>query len=183
MKQGLLMPLRKCLQALAVTTACVGMIVPTQYVDAEDPLPPRQPDATVDVALGEDGALTGLVVDGSGQPKSDLSIQVQQFETSVASVRTDAGGEFRCQLQSGGIYLLAVGDQVVMLRCWAPGTAPPHARTRVVVQATDVVRGQVSPATCSLANPWLITGVAIAAIVIPVALHNNRTDRENPLTR
>ena len=173
------MSLRKWLQAVAITTACVGIIIPTRCLRADEPINVGQRDAAVDVALGEDGSLTGIVVDGSGLPKASLPIHIQQFQTNVASPTSDDGGEFRCQLKSGGIYLLAAGDQVVILRCWAPGTAPPHARTRLVVQTSDVVRGQIHPAACGLANPWVITGVAIAAIVIPVALHNNRADRDS----
>lgn len=162
-----------------MTTACVGMIIPVQCLRADEPSNVGQPVAAVDVALGEDGSLTGVVVDGSGQPKPALPVQIQQFETNIASATSDDTGEFRCHLKSGGIYLLAAGDQLVLLRCWSHGTAPPHARTRLVVQASDVVRGQIHPAACGLANPWVITGVALAAIAIPVAIHNNRADRDD----
>lgn len=173
------MPLSKWLQAFAVTLACVGMLVPVPFLSAQQPDPNQPLGATIDVALSDDGVLNGLIVDASGHPQADLPIQIQQFESSVASAVSDAGGAFRCNLQNGGMYLLAAGDQVVLLRCWAPGTAPPHAKDQVVVQAGDVVRGQISPATCGLSNPWIITGLAVAAIVIPVALHNNRADRDD----
>lgn len=173
------MPLRKWPQAVAMLLACVGMVIPTSGLQAEEPNFVGQPDTAVDVALGADGSLKGTVVDGAGAPTASFPIQLRQFESMVAEATSDIHGEFRCDLKSGGIYLLSAGDQVVILRCWAPGTAPPHARTRLVVQASDVVRGQIHPAACGLANPWVITGVAVAAIVIPIALHNNRSDRED----
>ena len=172
------MPFSKWLKAFAVTLACVGMLVPVQCLRAQQPEPDKQLAATIDVALSDDGTLNGLVVDGFGHPKAGFPIRIQQFETSVASVVSDAGGAFRCNIQNGGMYLLAAGDQVVMLRCWAPGTAPPHAKDQVVVQAGDVLRGQISPAS-GLSNPWIITGLAVTAIVVPIVLHNNRADREN----
>ena len=172
------MPLRKWLTALAVTTASVGLVIPTSCLQAQQPRESRQPGTALDVALGDDGALTGFVVDDSGQPRAAFPIQLQRLDAGVIDAVSNERGQFRCQLQDGGMYLLAAGDQCRVLRCWAPGTAPPNARSQVVVQANDVVRGQISPASSGLGNPWVITGLAVAAIVIPVALHNNRADRD-----
>jgi hypothetical protein len=173
------MPLRKWLQAVAMTMACTGLLVPVQCLQADEPVAGEPPNGMVDVALGDDGSLVGVVVDAAGMPQANVPILIQQFETMVASATSNERGEFLCHLKSGGIYLFSTGDQVVMLRCWAPGTAPPNAQARLMVTASDVVRGQISPANCGLGNPWVITGIAVAAIAIPVALHNNRADRED----
>ena len=59
MTQGKDMSLRKWLRSVAMTTACVGMIIPVQCLRADEPSNVGQPVAAVDVALGEDGSLTG----------------------------------------------------------------------------------------------------------------------------
>ena len=42
-----------------------------------------------------------------------------------------------------------------------------------------IERGQVHPGVSSFANPWVITGIVAAAIIIPIAIHNNRDDRNS----
>ncbi len=179
------MPLCNWLRSSAIALSCLGILIPTQCLVAQEPrseIPPTiavQPTISVDVALAEDGSFEGVVVDAAGQPKPNMILSVQRVDEAVATVTSNEVGEFRCQLDKAGVYLLSTGDHTVMMRCWVAGTAPPNARTRLMVQATDVVRGQIHPAACGLANPWIITGIVIAAIAIPVAIHNGRADRDD----
>ena len=168
----------KHLRAWAVALACLGMLFPAPMLFGDETGQGDYSLVSVDIALEDGNSLQGVVVDGAGQPSEGVQVALSQYQKQVAAVSTSVDGRFQFELNSGGVYVLSAGDQRVLLRCWATATAPPHARTRLVVQSSDVVRGQIHPAACGLANPWVITGVAVAAIVIPVALHNNRADRD-----
>jgi hypothetical protein len=117
------------------------------------------------------------VVDDAGKAASGINVLLFHEDQLVASGLSDANGEFAIANLGGGNYQIAAGERLVLLRCWAPRTAPPTAARSTLIQVSDIERGQVHPAACCLANPWVIAGIAAAAIAIPIALKNNRDDR------
>ena len=173
--------IRECLVAIAA----VGLLMPPSIVSAQFPgetggAPAVNQLTTRDVALDDGGFLNGVVVDDAGVPQSDVLLYIVGDGAYAGSTSTNAAGEFQLGLDRGGQYNLLVGNGVVMpLRCWAAKTAPPSAQQRLLISVDEVFRGQVHPAACGLGNAWVIAGLITAAIVIPVALHNNRDDRQS----
>ena len=145
----------------------------------------------VDVALQKDGLLRGQVVDKQGQPLAAAEIQLTNGRKEWRT-QADAKGQFQLAGISGATYSLQVGEQILLLRAWAAGTAPPSATDGILfVQDSDVVLAQncgspvcgsaVKKAKHPLANPWIIGGLVAAAIAIPVAI-NNADDDDPPAT-
>jgi len=173
----------KTVRLILVAMVTIGMVLPPALcADAPD-IPTTAPTISTtdwmirDVALDETSSLNGRCVDSRGHGEADLPVRVLRNNVLVAEATTDAGGEFQIADLRGAVYQLQVGDQTALYRCWAPGTAPPHASTAAAVSSEPIVRGQSHPLARGLSNPWVITGIALAAVAIPVAIHNHRDDR------
>ena len=169
----------KWTQWSAVLLAASGLLIPAPCLVAQSPtqsgaLHSPQP---LDVALEEGHVLRGHVVDNAGHPAFGVHLLLFQGQRLVASGQSDENGQFAIANVRGGSYQIAAGERLVLLRCWAPHTAPPTSVRSTLIQIADVERGQVHPAACVMANPWVIAGIAVAAIAIPAALKNNRDDR------
>ncbi len=167
-------------RAVAVGVALGGLLVPTGHLYGQ--LPPAQITTSsqpMDVGLGDGHVLRGHVVDNAGNAADHVNVLLFTGGELVASGQSDARGRFAIANLRGGVYQLAAGDQVSFIRCWAPNTSPPTAKQSVLLQVEDVQRAQISPASCALANPWVIAGIVAAAIAIPVALKANSDDRDN----
>jgi hypothetical protein len=179
------MPKTTNLSTILAMLACVGASFP-QLVRADEtarsssssPVQQVAQGARVnDVALQPGNSLTGKLESATGAPTANANIELKQGPRLVATTTTNAAGEFRFEKVRGGVYEVVspIGQRVV--RCWQPGTAPPSAVAQLAVDDTQVIRGQAHPLAVGLANPWVITGIVVAAIAIPVALHENRNDR------
>lgn len=174
-------------RAVTVSLACCGLLLPPGATAQENVVsstisssvvsPPRL-GRVVDIQLDKRQALVGDIVTANGSPVAKIPVQLWYRNQLRETVESDERGVFRFQDLRGGTYQFAVGNEVHVLRCWAAGSAPPHAsETFRLTVSEEIVRGQGLPATCGVVNPWLIAGVAAAAIIIPIALHNNRSDR------
>jgi hypothetical protein len=97
---------------------------------------------------------------------------------------TDEQGHFRMEGLVGSTYQVQAAGQIQIVRAWAEGTAPPQALDALLlVYDNPVVLGQNcgSPVCGSgvcgvprpLANPFILGGLVVAAIAIPVAIHNS----------
>ncbi len=169
---------RKHIRALCLGLGMLGMLIPSPVVQAVEPgddgaVPPP---TAIDVELAG-GELAGLLTDRSGNPHADAWVQLYRDGNMIDAQRTGGEGEFSFRIENGGMLQLAAGDHMQFVRCWSEDTAPPKSVARVLVATDHVYRGQIHPAACGFGNPWVITGIAVAAIVIPVAIHNNRNDR------
>lgn len=142
--------------------------------------------AVVDVELQANGLLVGQLVDSQGRALSAAEIQLTSNQKKW-NVLTDQQGRFQLEGMSGATYTVQSGQQVQLMRAWAPGTAPPSsAKGLLFVQNSDVILAQncaspvcgsaVSKAKHPLANPWIIGGLVAAAVAIPVAIHNADDD-------
>ncbi|MEM7312504.1 MAG: hypothetical protein AAF497_05070 [Planctomycetota bacterium] len=173
------------------TLATIGLLLPTPCVFGQSPTPENQskptttteqeshpaPVVTTDVALDEGNVLRGVVVDNAGQRAADIHVLLFHHQKLVATGQSNKEGEFAIANLRGGFYQIAAGERVVSVRCWTADSAPPKAVASTLIQISDIQRGQVHPATCALANPWVIAGFAAAAIIVPVSLKVNRDDR------
>lgn len=173
------------IREITVALAASGLLMPPSVVVAQAPTTTEISTSQVadaaarDVALDDDGFLHGVVVNDAGNVQADVLIYAVSDGVVVSTTSSDVNGVFRIEVARGGLYHLLVGNRAVMLRCWAGRSAPPSATPQLLVAVDDVYRGQISPASCGLGSPWVLAGLVTAAIVIPVALHNNRSDRPN----
>ena len=175
----------KALREIAVVLATCGLFTPPSLVVAQLPTaveksaPHTASAVAQDVALDDNGLLQGVVVNNTGvlQTGVDVAVYAVSDYVVVGKTSTDAAGRFQLRLTQGGVYRLVAGDRSLMLRCWAGSTAPPCASQQLMVAVDQLHRGQISPAACGLGSPWVMAGLVAAAIIIPVAIHNNREDR------
>lgn len=117
----------------------------------------------LDVAL-TDGMLRGQLLDGQGSPRSDVSVTVATRDRVVQRTASDAQAKFAVPLDQGGVYVLAAGDNSTVIRAWTKAAAPPTAKDAVLlVSGQDVRRGQGGFRDW-WGNPYVRTGVAVAAI-------------------
>lgn len=180
----------KSTRSVSVSLACCGLLFPPGAFAQQRVLQPSvaiakstaqpTPNSRVsDVQLDNDKTLVGVVVNATGVPVPQLPVQLWHQSKLLETIESNPKGVFRFTGLHGGNYQIAVGNNVQVLRCWAAGSAPPQAcDTLRLMMSEDTVRGQGKSPVCGVANPWLIAGIAVAAVVIPIALHNNRSDRK-----
>jgi len=174
----------RMLRSLAAGLACLGTLVPcgvSNAVETQAARAGQQADqvAVTDVALGAGGMLSGQVLDAAGQAQSGVPVLVHRGEVTVASTMTGGDGRFVVNNLTGGVCQLSSGDATSVYRLWAANTAPPAAHSSaLLVRGSNVARGQ-SPLGSRLAHPLIIAGIIIAAVAIPVAIHNSREDKND----
>jgi hypothetical protein len=97
-----------------------------------------------DVALETGGTLRGQVLDQQGNPMLQTTVSVWNAGQEVASTQTDASGNFVVSNLRGGNYVVVAGEDGGTFRLWTETTAPPQARSGVlIVSGRNVRRAQV----------------------------------------
>jgi hypothetical protein len=105
-----------------------------------------------DVALNENGNLHGYFVDHIGQPLGGRLIVARQGTQKVRTAKSDASGAFEISGLRGGNWSVIVGTQTSLLRVWNAGSAPPTAKSNLLlVRKASIVRGQ------SIVEPEIMT--------------------------
>jgi hypothetical protein len=162
------------IKAVAVALSCLGMLVPHSAM-AVTPTQDQPAPTIADVALAAGGVLNGQVLDPQGAPLVGLAVAVgRQDQLAPAIVTTDEQGRFAVADLRGGMYRVAAGDADMLLRAWAPQTAPPAAQHGVLlVSGDDLARGQ-GPWRYWLSNPWVIGAAVATAIAVPIALTRSK---------
>ena len=124
--------------------------------------------------------ITGQVLDPSGDPLSGVTVSIEG-ELDVPAVSAD-DGSFTVSGLRGGVYQISTQGVVGNLRLWAPHTAPPVAEDEALVVHQAPVVYQAPPAAAAargskvwriVTNPWVLGGVAAAAIIIPLSLDDH----------
>jgi hypothetical protein len=173
----------KTVRLLLVITATAGVLFPPSLwadspsIGSTDRVVNNSSWLITDVALDQLGTLSGQFITEQGNDLVGHIVQLSQHQQLLVETVTGEHGQFRFTNLRGGVYNLQLGDHSAICRCWTYSTAPPHAASEAVLSAKDVMRGQSHPIACGLSNPWVITGIALVAVAIPVALHNHRDDR------
>src|SRR5690554_3665666 len=113
------------LRHLSVGLATLGLLVPQWQVAMGSELAKSSISRTnsvpvVDVALADQGTLRGQVLDANGAAANNVQVEVLQGQTRVASVTTDANGEFAVAGLKGGNYVVASQGAAGLVRAWAP---------------------------------------------------------------
>ena len=161
---------RNLLKSIAFTLATCGMLVP-QYAALAADVAPRSAasaPAVSDVALSGDGKLLGQVVNPDGVPVADATVVLHRDATEVASAKTNEAGYFAVSNLRGGNYQLTSGETGGVYRVWTADSAPPAARSGVLlVRGQNVARGQngggISRGTMVMLG---VTGAIVTAGVI-----------------
>jgi len=123
--------------------ASAGLMIPAA-TQAQEPAATRA--IVTDVALQAGGMLQGQVVDKQGQPLANTDVVVSYEGTPIATVQSDAQGNFAVQDLRGGVHAIQTDDGANIYRFWAPQTAPPAAANRVLFVNNGVTqRGQLIP--------------------------------------
>ena len=167
----------------AAWMAVAALVIQPQLLLAE-PLPRvgELPIRVVDVALGANGTLRGQLLDRQGRQLPVLQIFVTNGHQTW-NTYTDEQGHFQVEGLVGSTYQVQAAGQIQIVRAWAEGTAPPQALDALLlVYDNPVVLGQncgspvcgsrVRAGKSPLANPYILGGLVVAAIAIPVAIHN-----------
>jgi len=169
------MKLHKWLKRAIIVAACCGMLAPAPLMQAAVA---ERTSSGLDVELLPGGVLRGQVIDVEGTARQRMLVTLHHSGRRIAAAVTDRTGSFALAGLGGGRYEITAGQAFGSYRIWAPSTAPPAARRGVLlVVGEGGLRGQTGPIAFWLGNPWLVAGIAAAAVSIPVAIHNNRVDR------
>ena len=170
-----------------VATLCDALTTPAAALADE---PASRPNAAAkqgpiaptvqDVALGTDGYLEGVVIDRQGAPVSKALVSVTQGQNEIARTTTTAKGHFRVPALRGGVYQISSSETTGVYRLWSQDSAPPAARQIATVVADQpITRGQMPLKDFFRTETFVIAAVVIAAIAIPVAIHNSRDDDDS----
>lgn len=173
-------------RTVLVYAMVLSIILPPGQVVSEEPgtnipslavtvLPPR----IVDLELTVANEISGTIWDANGAPRVGIPVAIRDANASIGQAETNAQGEFRIVVPRGGTYQVVAGDEMAHVRGWAQGMAPPSAVQQIFFQGDGVIRGQVGPTCWGLNNPWVLAGITIAAIAIPIAIYNHRNDRDD----
>ena len=112
-----------------------------------------------------------------GTAVSGANVAIQRGSESVFDVLTDSQGQFSLPAFDPGVYILTDGTWIQPIRVWAEGTAPPVAKTEMLVVAREpIVAGQVSPLRYWMANPNVMLATAAIAIAVPVLIYRPASD-------
>jgi hypothetical protein len=99
--------------------------------------------AIPDVALQDGGVLQGQLLDKSGGVKVAKPVVVTQKGKVVVIAMTDKQGRFSIRGMRGGVHQIESEHGKGVYRLWAPMTAPPVAKSGILMVVDDsVVRGQ-----------------------------------------
>jgi hypothetical protein len=188
------MRINKTLRTAICCLAIPGMLLPAGPATAAEQVDPTTenyaPGAPaaqrartfkiVDVSLGQNGLLSGVVSDRRGRGVANATVTVVHEATQVSQVTTDQRGSFHVDGLKGGVYQLATENGIQACRLWHRQTAPPSANEVVqVIVDGDIVAGQFAPLKCWLSSPLVVAGIAAIAIAVPVAISNGRNSNRS----
>ena len=126
----------------------------------------------IDLCVPTGTSIKGRLVTPRGTPVGSANVVIQRGSEPVVTVSTDPEGCFAILALEPGAYTLTDGTWVQPIRIWAEGTAPPVAKTEMLVVTQEpIVAGQVSPLRYWMANPNVMLATAAIAIAVPVLIY------------
>ncbi len=130
---------------------------------------------TSDYRLGINGALTGSVLNQSGQPVAGLQVEVFHQDRRIAVAVSDENGNFAVDGLRNGSHTVKLGASRQAVRFWNNSTAaPPTAHNDMAIVVDEaIVRGQ-GVSRWGVAGGVVLIGGAIATAVV---LSNDNNDK------
>lgn len=103
-----------------------------------------KPAPAADVALNDQGTLSGTLVDTQGKPLAAKKVVLSQGRKELAIATTNNKGQFEIKNVKGGVYQVSEGNQGALVRAWTSRTAPPNAKKQTVLISggNRIVRAQ-----------------------------------------
>ena len=131
----------------------------------------------IDLCAPTGTRIKGRLVTPRGTAVNGVRVAVQRGPESIFNVLTDSQGYFSLPAFEPGVYTLTDGTWAQPIRIWAEGTAPPVAKTEMLIVAREpIVAGQVSPLRYWMANPNVMLATAAIAIAVPVLIYRPASD-------
>ena len=116
-------------------------------------------------------------MDSQGVPVRNAKVVLSKGSNEIAAGVSDGVGRFHLGPASGGVYTLHSSGRANLVRAWRAGTAPPAAGDMALVVVDDeVIRGQMPLEDFFASDAFLITALLVAAIAVPIAVHNSRNN-------
>ena len=132
---------------------------------------------SIDLCVPTGTSIKGRLVTPRGTPVGSANVVIERGSEPVVTVSTDSEGCFAILALEPGAYTLTDGTWFQPIRIWAEGTAPPVAKTEMLVVAREpIVAGQVSPLRYWMANPNVMLATAAIAIAVPVLIYRPASD-------
>ena len=179
----------KLIKGVVVSLACLGTVCPQALMAADGAQKPaaKAPAAApqvVDVALSTGGTFTGQVVDSQGHGLDGAAVSVRQADREIAKTVANKEGYFSVTNLKGGTYQVSAGQSQGVYRFWAPNTAPPSAKAKVLmVSGKTAVRGAMGGANAGTGLGIIAAGAAFAALGVNIANNNKISDQGDQLDR
>jgi len=141
--------------------------------------------SATNVALDENGHLTGYLLDPQGRPVRKASIVIRQGLKRIAETQTGVKGKFVVSGMRGGVYQILSNKGSAVIRVWTQKAAPRNARRlALVIENSRVVRGQslLPPAFAMDFGTLASTGVAVGGATMGVIASQDAQDAEDQAT-
>lgn len=170
---------KSSIRLIAAFLACLGCCIPRHLLAAQSGPTDRINLSTLvfDVQLQDGGIFQGKYMAPNGVVQPGTTVNLRKDHKVIATTALNADGRFGFAEMRGGVFEVEVEGQVVTMRCWAPGTAPPHAMSELDCNQAILVRGQSHPLAAGLGNPLVIAAIVATAIAIPIVISDHRNDR------
>lgn len=158
--------------------AVVGWLMPAVGATANEVgLRPETQPIIHDLRLDFQGTMHGRLIDVEGRPVIEETLELIREGETITRAVSDANGRFQFPAVSTGVYQIHWQSSMVVCRVWDEAVAPPIAKNKVVlVDVPPLVRGQ-RPAREIFRNPLFVGLFVAAAIAIPIAVHQSRTEQ------
>jgi hypothetical protein len=120
-----------------------------------------------DVALTEEGTLSGQVVNRQGAPLANVPVRILYEGYEVAKTTTDERGTFQVTGLRGGVHVVATDSGASAVRLWTSRAAPPAARPALLLTSEQIAaRGQLDGGINwnLVLGATLLTGIAVSTI-------------------
>lgn len=176
----------KWCRAVLVALACTGVVFPLPVL-AEGPEPETgstksgvapERHAVRDVVLGPGGTFRGTVFNVQAHRVAQRIVVLTYNGQELARTESNDQGQFGFRGLRGGVYGLSLGEVSRAYRVWTATAAPPHSISEVALVTGEIVqRGQRPFYELFVSDPVVMGVILAAAIAIPVAVHNSRSDR------
>ncbi len=164
----------RSLASWLVAPATLGLL-PPPCAAAETP--GSAPPPVRDVALADDGLLYGAVVDPQGHGLAKTEVLLAQPGGASVRVLTADDGRFAVARLPGGVYEASAAGRSGVVRVWQRTSAPPGARSTVVIVAGgETIRGQAPRTGFMKSDAFLISAAIVGAVAIPVFISVSAQD-------